>query len=434
MQESNHLLTGRYSIPITLSSLASSYLKSHLVDNSPYHDPKDNAKFGLKNLSKVFTPTGVELAGDLPFYISYFLGSYHGGRNESFIYGIVRETVYDYDLPGAYPTAMSLLDYPDWNGKEVFLEMSGEEFIRNYKNFLFNSYTALKVEFKFPETVLYPTLPVRLSESSIIYPLSGVSYCTGHEILLASKFNCEFKVIGGVFIPFKNLKLGNKYNIKTSKHVVDRLLKETSDGKQKVVEIRNPLFDMLENHYATFLKDNPLKTGKKLQVMKINDTSLNDTSLNIKTGGTNFFNTVKKLVVERNKYEKGSYMNQLYKFLANSGIGQMARGLNQKKAFDTKSLKPEVITAGDLISPLYAGWITSFIRCTLTEIMNNSTEDTKIFSCTTDGFISTQKGLELIEPVEEDFFSYQYYKARENLTGKGELLEVKHFDVKGLLS
>lgn len=431
MQESNHLLTGRFSIPITLSSLASNFLKSHLVDNNPYHDPKDNAKFGLKNLSKVFTPTGVELAGDLPFYISYFLGSYHGGRNESFIYGIVRETVYDYDLPGAYPTAMSLLDYPDWDSKEVFLEMSGEEFMRNYKNFLFNSYTALKVEFKFPETVVYPTLPVRLNESSIIYPLSGVSYCTGHEILLASKLNCEFKVLGGVFIPFKNLKLYNKRVIKTSKHVVDRLLKETSDGKQKVVEIRNPLFDVLENHYSIFLNDSPLNTGKKLQS---NIMSVNETSSNIKSGGTNFFKTVKKLVVERNKYEKGSYMNQLYKFLANSGIGQMARGLNQKKAFDTKSLKPEVITAGDLISPLYAGWITSFVRCTLTEIMNNSIEDTKIFSCTTDGFISTQKGLELIEPVEEDFFSYRYYKARESLTGKGELLEVKHFDVKGLLS
>ena len=411
--------------------MASCFLKSHLVDNNPYHDPKDNAKFGLKDLSKVFTPTGIELAGDLPFYISYFLGSYHGGRNESFIYGIVRETVYDYDLPGAYPTAMSLLDYPDWNGKEVFLEMSGAEFMHNYKNFLFKSYTALKVEFKFPETVQYPALPVRLNESSIIYPLSGVSYCTGHEILLASKLNCEFKVLGGVFIPFKNLKLLNKPVIKTSKHAVDRLLKETSDGKQKVVEIRNPLFDVLENHYSMFLKDSPLNTGKKLQsnIMKVNETTLNT-----KSGGTNFFKTVKKLVVERNKYEKGSYMNQLYKFLANSGIGQMARGLNRKKAFDTKSLKPELITAGDLISPLYAGWITSYIRCTLTEIMNNSPEDMKIFSCTTDGFISTQKGLELIEPVEEDFFSYQYYKARENLTGKGELLEVKHFDVKGLLS
>jgi len=430
VQESNHLLTGRYSIPITLSSLASSYLKSQLVDNKPYHDPKDNEKYGLKNLSKVFTPTGVELARDLPMYISYFLGSYHGGRNESYIYGIVRETVYDYDLPGAYPTAMSLLDYPDWERKEVFLEMSGEEFMENYKKYLFRSYTALKVEFSFPETVQYPTLPVRLNESSIIYPLSGVSYCTGHEILLASKFNCEFKVIGGVFIPFKNLKFHrNAQVLKTSKHAVDRLLKETSDGKPKVVEIRNPLFDVLENHYTRLI------FGSKPVSMCTNVGEVKSgTSSDFKTGGTNFFNTVKKLVVERNRYKKGTYMNQLYKFLANSGIGQMARGLNQKKAFDTKSLKPELITPGDLISPLYAGWITSYIRCTLTEILNNSSDEYKIFSCTTDGFISTQKGLELIEPVEEDIFSYQYFKARESLTGKGELLEVKHFDTKGLLS
>jgi len=382
-------------------------------------------KYGLKNLSKVFTPTGVELAGDLPFYISYFLGSYHGGRNESFIYGMIRETVYDYDLPGAYPTAMSLLDYPDWRRKEVFLEMSGEEFMVNYKDFLFKSYTALKVEFNFPDTVQYPPLPVRLNESSIIYPLSGVSCCTGHEILLASRLNCDFKILGGVFIPFKNLKFPSDKPVRNlTNRKIDRLLKETSDGKSKVVEIRDPLFDVLEKQYTDHLKETYSKgrSDKKKEPEFIKDES----------EVSNFFKTVKRLVSERNRYEKGSYMNLLYKFLANSGIGQMARGLNRKKAFDTKTLKPEIISPGDLISPLYAGWITSYIRCTLTELLNNTPGN--IFSCTTDGFISNQKGLDLIEPSSEDIFSSSYYKAREKLTGKGELLEVKHFDTKGLLS
>jgi len=307
--------------------------------------------------------------------------------------------------------------------------MSGEEFMMNYKDFLFQSYTALKVEFSFPETVQYPTLPVRLNESSIIYPLSGVSCCTGHEILLASRLNCEFKVLGGVFIPFKKLKfLSTKLVRNTSNRKIDRLLKETSDGKQKVVEIRDPLFDVLEKNYTdkieeTFFKG---KRGMRKDPDLIKDPKIKDLKK------SDFFKTVKRLVVERNKYEKGSYMNQLYKFLANSGIGQMARGLNRKKAFDTKSLKPEIISPGDLISPLYAGWITSYIRCTLTELLNNTPGN--IFSCTTDGFISNHKGLDLIEPSPEDIFSSSYFKARENLTGKGELLEVKHFDTKGLLS
>jgi len=402
------------------------------VEHKPYHNPSEDKKYGLKNLSKVFTPTGVELAGDLPFYISYYLGSYHGGRNESFIYGLIRETVYDYDLPGAYPTAMSLIDYPDWRRKEVFLEMSGEEFMKNYKDFLFQSYTALKVEFNFPDTVQYPPLPVRLNESSIIYPLSGVSCCTGHEILLASRLNCDFKVLGGVFIPFKNLNFQSDKPVRNATNrKIDRLLKETSDGKQKIVEVRDPLFDVLERKYTDTIEETFFK-GKRKITEKDFGLGKDPELINDKSGASGFFKTVKRLVNERNKYEKGSYMNQLYKFLANSGIGQMARGLNRKKAFDTKSLKPEIISPGDLISPLYAGWITSYIRCTLTEILNNTPGN--IFSCTTDGFISNQKGLALIEPSPEDIFSSSYFKAREKLTGKGELLEVKHFDTKGLLS
>jgi len=112
VEESNLFFTGRNSIPITLSSLASGYLIKELVEGTTYHNPLEKGRYDMKNLSKVFTPTGVELSKDLSHYISYFLGSYHGGRNESFIYGLVQETVYDYDLPGAYPTAMSLLEFP----------------------------------------------------------------------------------------------------------------------------------------------------------------------------------------------------------------------------------------------------------------------------------------------------------------------------------
>lgn len=112
MEESNQFFTGRNSIPVTLSSLASGYLIKELVEGGQYHNPIEKGCYDIKNLPRVFTPVGVELSKDLSHYISYFLGSYHGGRNESFIYGLVQEPVYDYDLPGAYPTAMSLLEYP----------------------------------------------------------------------------------------------------------------------------------------------------------------------------------------------------------------------------------------------------------------------------------------------------------------------------------
>jgi len=70
---------------------------------------------------------------------------------------------------------------------------------------------------------------------------------------------------------------------------------------------------------------------------------------------TQFFSVVEKVMLERIKYPKGSYMNLLYKFIANAGIGQMARGLNQKSRYDLASNSQKPIPAGELVSPLYAG-------------------------------------------------------------------------------
>jgi len=114
---SHYLFSRKYSIPVTLSSLASSFLTKRLVteDNSDngYHPKTKNGLISMKDLAKLNTPIGIELSGDLHEYIDYFLGSYHGGRNESYIYGVINGEFHDYDLPGAYPTAMAMLNYPD---------------------------------------------------------------------------------------------------------------------------------------------------------------------------------------------------------------------------------------------------------------------------------------------------------------------------------
>jgi len=112
---SHYHFTRKYTIPITLSSLASSFLIKRLVSegDSEYHPKTKNGLISVKDLAKLNTPVGIELSGDLHEYIDYFLGSYHGGRNESYLYGIVNGEFYDYDLPGAYPTAMAMLNYPD---------------------------------------------------------------------------------------------------------------------------------------------------------------------------------------------------------------------------------------------------------------------------------------------------------------------------------
>ena len=181
----------------------------------------------MRSLSKVFTPLGIESCGSLHEYIDYYLGSYHGGRNESFIYGVVKGVFYDYDLSGAYPTGMSLIDYADWNRQIIIPQMSSDDFMSKYKDYLVQSYTSVKVKLNFPDGVMYPNLPVRLDKGSIIYPLSGQSFCTGMELLLAYKLGCKFTVLGGYFIPFLNVDTKDLYkDIISERRILESKLKE----------------------------------------------------------------------------------------------------------------------------------------------------------------------------------------------------------------
>ena len=144
---------------------------------------------------------------------------------------------------------------------------------------------------------------------------------------------------------------------------------------------------------------------------------------------------MQNLTNERAKHPKNTYYNLLYKFIANAGIGQMARGLNHKTSFDTKSGTNIPMTAGPLINPLYGGWITAFVRTTLAEIMNNIHRDGgKIISCTT--FITDMKDLEnySVEGVNGEF-ARMYKEARHNLIGRDQpLLEVKYIEELGVIS
>ena len=106
---------------------------------------------------------------------------------------------------------MSMINYADWDKQITIPKMSGTEFINKYGEYLIRSFTAIKVEFTFPNNVVFPNLPVRLDKGSLMYPLSGQSFCTGMELLLAYKLGCKFTVLGGSFIPFLNVDTKDLY-------------------------------------------------------------------------------------------------------------------------------------------------------------------------------------------------------------------------------
>lgn len=121
------------------------------------------------------------------------------------------------------------------------------------------------------------------------------------------------------------------------------------------------------------------------------------------------------------------------KLISNSGIGQMARGLSNKTSFNMNSNTRSITPTGDLTNPLYTGWITSFIRTVLSEILNyiHKNTDNIIISCTTDGLICNTPNLNLVNTGR---FSEIYRIARENLGYGKDLLEQKGVDNEGIIS
>jgi len=310
-------------------------------------------------------------------------------------------------------------------------KVSGTVFFERYGDCLIKSYTALKIKFKFPDTVKYPNIPVRLDLNSVIFPLEGETFCTGNEFYLAMQLNCQIEILGGVYIPFKKQDDDeNKLNV--TQEDVNKLHDTQEDPKEEIF-VRDPFFIQLDNEMKKLLENEFSELNQQKSECPNNQGFSKEDSNVTEYSESNFYLVVKELLTERLKYSKGSYMNLLYKFLANAGIGQMARGLNRKPKYDSKTNSTKILPSGELVSPLYAGWITSFIRTTLSELMNLHHES-RIISCTTDGFISDRKNLEVLHPNPTEVFSVMYYKMRLKLTGKGELLERKYYEPKGVIS
>lgn len=58
------------------------------------------------------------------------------------------------------------------------------------------------MQFRFPETVRYPCLPVRAGSRGLYFPLTGESYCTAVELSLAVRLGAEIEILQGVVVPW----------------------------------------------------------------------------------------------------------------------------------------------------------------------------------------------------------------------------------------
>ena len=190
-------LTKKKGIPVTLTSIGVELLMSDWKDR--YKDDQGvqgrelvKEKYWVQSKSRYNFKTSSVLIEEVYRHREFVTECYHGGRNEQFWFGPSYESEWnDFDLTSAYPTAMALIGKPDW--KNIRMCMDVNEMTPTTLGFA-------SVEFKFPESVRYPTIPVRTS-NGLIFPSEGVSCCAAPEIFLARQLGAEIKIKYGLIIP-----------------------------------------------------------------------------------------------------------------------------------------------------------------------------------------------------------------------------------------
>ncbi len=194
-------VTGKPSLPATASGLAVKIFKNQL-DTAGVDF---NAAFGVQETTATFwsaTEEGVVTKKEkspIPMrsFIEPFAAScYSGGRNECYVFGPTDVGVYnDYDLAGAYTTGMVDLRHIDYDNFKVTHDPN--DFVGHVLGFAY-------VEFTFPEGTRFPSLPVRNRDGGLVYPLTGLSYCTAPEIEVALNLGCRLQIKHGMIIPWRD--------------------------------------------------------------------------------------------------------------------------------------------------------------------------------------------------------------------------------------
>jgi hypothetical protein len=120
---------------------------------------------------------------------------YHGGRNEAYAFGPSDNGFWiDYDLPGAYTTAMAAIKIPDYEAMRHTTDLD---------DFRIDELGFARVTFKFPEGTRFPCLPVRY-EDGLIFPLEGTTHVASPEIRLALDMGAELTIEEGLVVPWKS--------------------------------------------------------------------------------------------------------------------------------------------------------------------------------------------------------------------------------------
>jgi hypothetical protein len=175
---------------------------------------------------------------------------YHGGLNTAYRVGHVecdaKSVVLDIDLAGAYSAALGGMGGVLWAGIPRFITKS-EQLQKLFTSKAIDSAGCVPnvlglVEYEFPETELYPCLPLR-TDGGLLYCLRGTTYATGIEMELALRMGATLRfkevryfqsaiVDGEVYLPFADYigMLNRERKVSGKGSLDDMLYKELANS------------------------------------------------------------------------------------------------------------------------------------------------------------------------------------------------------------
>ena len=189
---------GKQEPPITLGSLAVKHVKAIWEQNGIDHhavlgtQTMKEKKFNPKLGRCTTTNRSVHTAA-VHEHEALATECYHGGRNEAYEFGFTPIDLWtDFDLAGAYTTAMAAIRIPDYAATRVNYDPA------DYKADVLG---LARISFKFPPETRLPCLPVRV-DNGLIFPLQGETNVASPEIELALGMGAEIHIQHGVIIPW----------------------------------------------------------------------------------------------------------------------------------------------------------------------------------------------------------------------------------------
>jgi len=187
---------GLSGLPFTIGGVALGLYKKNIGKSLPdlfglTHTTKEimSSKTGKFITRKALVSIDEKLVSE-----EFVKATYHGGVNNSFQTGPTTiGTWTDIDAKSCYTTILNNIRTIDYDRTRMSTDLN--DYLKDIMGFA-------RVKFSFPKTCYNPTLPVRTDKYGLIYPLSGISWCTAHELIVAHSKGAEIEILQGFIIPW----------------------------------------------------------------------------------------------------------------------------------------------------------------------------------------------------------------------------------------